>query len=106
MASFCQHAIPNMACIDRAGKAFSFGCGYQLSIDEWCKTERQVLLLLISLLLLKRINLNIEFNIETNLRIKIFYTKHCSMNIEEENGRNENRNLKVLYCSSTVMIIA
>lgn len=24
------------------------------------------------------------------------------MNIEEENGRNENRNLKVLYCSSTV----
>lgn len=76
MASFCQHAIPNMVCIDRAGKAFSFGCGYQLSIDEWCTTERQILLLLISLLLLLtlanvliRINLNIEFNIETNKNI-------------------------------------
>lgn len=104
MASFCQHAIPNMACIDRAGKAFSSGCGYRLSIDEWCKTETQLLLLLISLLLLlliranvlTRINLNIEFNTETNLRIKIFYTKRSSM--KRKNGKN----LGILYCSLSI----
>lgn len=106
MASFCQHAIPNMACIDRAGKAFSSGCGYRLSIDEWCKTETQLLLLISLLLLLliranvlTRINLNIEFNTETNLRIKIFYTKRSSM--KRKNGKN-GKNLGILYCSLSI----
>lgn len=58
------------------GEGVSFGCGYQLSIER-CTAERQVLLLLIPLLLTRaslliRINLNIVFNIEANLRMKIF----------------------------------